>query len=194
MPNLAILFLITGLASVGFPGTIGFVSTELLVDGVIHVYPLSGLAMVAAAAINGISIVGVYFRLFTGTRHTSTISLQSRWPERLAVLTLVALMIGGGLYPQPFLASRQHAAEHLIEVRNAQLNLPSHPGGHAYHSEMPAESEKEFEDVDDVVAVRGTQGWGRSVRVAQDRAMSMADVPRMRERGPHRNRDAMDEH
>lgn len=193
MPNLAILFLITGLASVGFPGTIGFVSMELLVDGVIHVYPFSGLAMVAAAAINGISIVGVYFRLFAGTRHTSTIALQSRWPERLAVLTLVALMIGGGLYPQPFLESRQHAAEHLIEVRNAHLNLPLHPDSHAYHSEMPAESEKEFEDVDDV-AMRRTPGWGRNVSVAHYLAMSIADVPRMRERGPHRNRDATDEH
>ena len=32
-PTLAVCFLVTGLASVGFPGTLGFVSTELLVDG-----------------------------------------------------------------------------------------------------------------------------------------------------------------
>ena len=31
-PTLAVRFLLTGLASVGFPGTLGFISTELLVD------------------------------------------------------------------------------------------------------------------------------------------------------------------
>src|SRR5207245_149416 len=35
-PTLAVCFLLTGLASVGFPGTVGFVSTELLVDGAVE--------------------------------------------------------------------------------------------------------------------------------------------------------------
>ena len=35
-PALAVGFLLTGLASVGFPGTLGFVSTELLVDGAVE--------------------------------------------------------------------------------------------------------------------------------------------------------------
>ena len=34
-PALAVCFLVTGLASVGFPGTLGFVATELLVDGAV---------------------------------------------------------------------------------------------------------------------------------------------------------------
>jgi len=50
-----VLFRITGLTSVGFPGTIGFVSTELLVDGVIHEVPFFGLALVFASALNGVS-------------------------------------------------------------------------------------------------------------------------------------------
>src|SRR5262249_50234126 len=36
-PMLAVCFLLTGLASVGFPGTLGFVATELLVDGAVEV-------------------------------------------------------------------------------------------------------------------------------------------------------------
>lgn len=123
MPNLAALFLITGLASVGFPGTIGFVSTELLVDGIIHEYPWMGLGVVLASVLNGISILRVYFRIFAGTRHTSTISLQSRWPERIAVLTLVLLMIGGGIFPQPFLLTRLDAAQRLIHARQASLPI-----------------------------------------------------------------------
>src|SRR4029078_2235429 len=53
-PTLAVYFLLTGLASVGFPGTVGFVSTELLVDGAVEANPYVGLAVVLAAAINGI--------------------------------------------------------------------------------------------------------------------------------------------
>src|SRR5262249_39564418 len=35
-PALAVCFLLTGLACVGFPGTLGFVSAEVLVDGAIE--------------------------------------------------------------------------------------------------------------------------------------------------------------
>ncbi len=125
MPSLAMLFLLTGLASVGFPGTIGFVAMELLIDGVMLHNPWFGWAMVAASALNGIAILGVYFRLFTGKRRRSSISLQVRPAERIAVLSLIVLMVGGGVFPQPFLASRLHAAGKLIEMR--QLELASHP-------------------------------------------------------------------
>src|SRR5262249_57882369 len=35
-PALAVCFLLTGLASVGFPGTLGFVAAELLADGAVE--------------------------------------------------------------------------------------------------------------------------------------------------------------
>ena len=66
MPTLASLFLLTGLASIGFPGTTGFIGTELLIEGAVDVYPYVGMAVVAAAALNGIAILQVYFRVFTG--------------------------------------------------------------------------------------------------------------------------------
>lgn len=123
MPTLASLFLLTGLASVGFPGTIGFIATELLVDGLIHKYPVFGGVVVLVAAINGISILQVYFRLFTGKRHTSSIPLAILMPERVSVLLLAALVLGAGLFPQPFLASRFHAASELLQQRPSSPNL-----------------------------------------------------------------------
>jgi NADH-quinone oxidoreductase subunit M len=118
MPVLAAFFLITGLASVGFPGTVGFVGAELLVEGAVAVYPVVGMLVVLAAALNSIAVLHAYFRLFTGKQHTTTISLRIRWPERAAVLALAALIIGGGLWPQPGVASRFHAASAIIERRN----------------------------------------------------------------------------
>jgi NADH-quinone oxidoreductase subunit M len=122
-PALAAFFLLTGLASIGFPGTIGFVGAELLVVGAVDVYPFVGLAVVLAAALNGIAVVQAYFRVFTGKRYFPSISLQSRLPERIAVLTLALLILVGGLFPQPGLASRHHAATQIIGARQRLIGF-----------------------------------------------------------------------
>ncbi|TWU66623.1 proton-conducting transporter membrane subunit [Crateriforma conspicua] len=119
MPTLAALFLLTGLASIGFPGTIGFIGIELLVESAVDVYPWIGMAVVVAAALNGIAILQAYFRIFTGHRHLATFSLRARRSEKIAVLVLSTLIIFGGLYPQWSVASRYHAAIELIRHRKA---------------------------------------------------------------------------
>ncbi|MEO8495824.1 MAG: proton-conducting transporter membrane subunit, partial [Planctomycetota bacterium] len=124
MPSLAAFFLLTALASIGFPGTVGFVGAELLVEGIVDVYPYVGMLVVFAGALNGIAVLHAYFRLFTGTRHRASISMRARWPEKIAVLTLSVLIIGGGLWPQPGVASRYHAAQQIISRRQV---TPSHP-------------------------------------------------------------------
>lgn len=116
-PFLANMFLLTGLASIGFPGTIGFIGTELLVEGVVDIYPMMGFAVVLAAALNGIAVVKAYFHVFTGTRHQATVSLVCRPSERVTILLMVILIIGGGLFPQPGVRSRYHAATELINMR-----------------------------------------------------------------------------
>lgn len=125
MPTLAALFLLTGLASIGFPGTIGFIGTELLIEGAVSVYPYIGMAVVAAAALNGIAILQAYFLIFTGKHHSASFSLRARLPERIAVLILAALIIGGGMAPQWGVASRYHAATELIRLRGGGKG-PSH--------------------------------------------------------------------
>jgi NADH-quinone oxidoreductase subunit M len=119
-PALAICFLVTGLATVGFPGTAGFVATEMLVDGAVEASPWVGLGVVTAAALNGIAIVRAYFLLFTGTRHGATVPLGITLKERIAVLTLAALLIGGGLVPQPGVLTGYRAAEKILNERDAR--------------------------------------------------------------------------
>jgi NADH-quinone oxidoreductase subunit M len=125
-PALAVCFLLTGLASVGFPGTLGYVAAELLVEGVVEASPYLGLAVVLAAALNGIAVVRAYFALFTGARHASTVSLALGLRERLAVLTLAALILGGGLFPQPGIASRYHAAMRILRNRETRTSPSRH--------------------------------------------------------------------
>jgi NADH-quinone oxidoreductase subunit M len=121
VPTLAVCFLVTGLATVGFPGTLGFVSTELLVDGALNANPSVGLVVAATAALNGIAIVRAYFRIFTGKRHLSTVLLHSTVRERIAVLTLSTLILLGGWFPQPGVTSRHQAAEEVLRERQREI-------------------------------------------------------------------------
>jgi NADH-quinone oxidoreductase subunit M len=116
-PALAVCFLLTGLASVGFPGTFGFIATELLVDSAVETSPVAGVAVVAASALCGIAVLRAYLLLFTGARHVSTVALGLRRRERAAVLAFAALILGGGLLPQPGISSRRHAAEAILATR-----------------------------------------------------------------------------
>ncbi|SIN80097.1 NADH-quinone oxidoreductase subunit M [Singulisphaera sp. GP187] len=124
-PTLAVCFLLTGLASVGFPCTIGFISTELLVDGAVEASSYVGIAVITTAALNGIAVMRAYFLLFTGTRHMSTVSLGIGLRERIAVLTLSLLILAGGLYPQPGVTSRERAAEEILFERRFGQPAPA---------------------------------------------------------------------
>lgn len=124
-PELAVCFVLTGLASVGFPGTVGFVGTELLVDGAVEAYPYIGVAVVIAGALNGLALVKAYFSLFTGTRYASAVSLKIRTRERFAVLLLTALILIGGIYPQPNITSRHRAMNALLHEREALAPTPT---------------------------------------------------------------------
>jgi NADH-quinone oxidoreductase subunit M len=136
-PALAVCFLLTGLATVGFPGTIGFVGTELLVDGAIGASPAVGVVMVLVSALNGIAIVRVYFLLFTGTRQLSSVSLASTPEERIVGLTLAALILAGGLAPQDGVASRYEAAKSVLKYRALRRAAgPRNPT--AFSPETPA--------------------------------------------------------
>lgn len=125
-PLLGAFFLLTGLASIGFPATIGFVGTELLIESAVQVSSVEAAFVVAAAALNGLAVLHVYFRVFGGVRRPGSVDLSARWAEQFAILVLTALILGGGLYPQPGVASRHHAARELLASRPAEPLPPSH--------------------------------------------------------------------
>jgi NADH-quinone oxidoreductase subunit M len=116
-PLLAVCFLLTGLASVGFPGTFGFLGTEMLVDGAVQTYAYVGVAVVIVAALNGIAVVQSFFRVFTGTRPVSAVPLGAGRREQFAVLTIAFLILAGGLFPRYGVASRHTAAQAILSER-----------------------------------------------------------------------------
>lgn len=124
-PALAVCFLFAGLGTVGFPGTVGFLPLEVLIERAVAVNPAAGVAMVLTVAINGFAVVRAYTLVFTGGRHASPVPLGVTIRERFTVLALALLVFGGGLVPQALLHSRQRAAGSLLEQReHSQVASP----------------------------------------------------------------------
>jgi NADH:ubiquinone oxidoreductase subunit 4 (subunit M) len=118
VPGLAICFLITGLASVGFPGTIGFVPMELLISGSVDQGLGISLTLAFAAMLNGIAIMRAYFALFTGRRPTTSVSLQVTPTERLGIIIMALVVFLGGWFSPAVVASRHRVADELLQQRS----------------------------------------------------------------------------
>lgn len=118
MPALAVAFLLTGLACTGFPGTLGFVGEELLVDGAVEAFPTLGHAVVVAGALTGLAVLRMYLALFCGRRDRGT-HLQLGRREAWTFAALAIAIVAAGLLPGPIVRSRVAAARDLLERRDA---------------------------------------------------------------------------
>ncbi len=129
VPGLAICFLITGLASVGFPGTIGFVPMELLISGSVDQGLWISVTLAFAAMLNGIAIMRAYFALFTGRRPTTSVSLQVTPTERLGIILIALVVFLGGWFSPAVVASRHRVADELLQQRNGGVPSSESSGG-----------------------------------------------------------------
>ena len=120
MPLLAISFLAMGLACTGFPGTLGFVGQELLVDGAVDVFPVMGFAIVAASALTGLAVLRMYFSLFCGRPSLpgTGVHLGLTRREAWTFVALVIALVGFGLAPRPLVDSRFAASAEILQRRS----------------------------------------------------------------------------
>lgn len=124
MPVLAISFLAMGLACTGFPGTLGFVGHELLVDGAVDAFPVMGFAVVLASALTGLAVVRMYFSLFCGRADPlahAGLPLGLRRRETWTFGALVVVLVGFGIVPRPLVDSRLAATHDLLRLREVRL-------------------------------------------------------------------------
>jgi NADH-quinone oxidoreductase subunit M len=150
MPLLAIAFLCMGLACTGFPGTLGFVGQELLVDGAVDAFPVMGFAVVAASALTGMAVLRMYFSLFCGRADTMAISgprFGLRPREAWTFVALVVTLIGFGVLPRPVVESSIAASREILQQRQMRrassdltpiaAHLPDESAGHAPPERQP---------------------------------------------------------
>jgi len=117
MPVFATIFILTAFASIGLPGTSGFVGEFLALMGTFLTHP-----WVAAIAATGV-IFAAYYMLpmvqkivFNPLSNEENRNLQDLSRRELAVLApLVVLMIWMGVYPKPFLERMEPSVERIIQ-------------------------------------------------------------------------------
>ena len=124
MPLLVVSFLAMGLACTGFPGTLGFIGQELLVDGAVDVFPVMGFAIVAASALTGLAVLRMYFSLFCGRPSPPRaeglrFGLTPR--ESWTFVALVITLIGFGIAPRPLVDSRFAASMEILQLRSQRV-------------------------------------------------------------------------
>ena len=132
-PRLAMSFAILGLALVGLPGTLGFCSQDLLIQGTLTTHPLTGLLLPIATAMNAISFFRLFTRLFLGKRRTGFTVVADALPrERWVLAGIVLFVVLGGLFPNATVI--EHSSEvdvvgQAIRIFD-NLNRPSGDSNH----------------------------------------------------------------
>lgn len=123
MPVLAVSFLAMGLACTGFPGTLGFVGQELLVNGAVEAFPVMGFAVVMASALTGLAVVRMYFSLFCGRSDTlahSGLRFGLTPREAWTFVALITTLVGFGVAPRSLVDSRFAASDEILRLRQVR--------------------------------------------------------------------------
>ncbi|MEZ4452451.1 MAG: proton-conducting transporter membrane subunit [Nannocystaceae bacterium] len=124
MPRLGGMFLLLGAASVGFPGTLGFVGEELLAPGALDVFPIAGAAVAVATALNGITVLRMFFALFCGRPASGGLAQRLRPRETLGLALLGVVVVVFGLWPGPLVQGRARVAASMLAARAEAVDLP----------------------------------------------------------------------
>ena len=122
MPVLAASFLMFGLACTGFPGTLGFVGQEMLVDGAVRSFPAMGFLTVAAAALTGLAVIRMYFSLFCGSPGSGP-RLQLQWREAVVFGSIATMLVANGLFPGAVIRFSESASEEILHRRGPSLHV-----------------------------------------------------------------------
>jgi NADH-quinone oxidoreductase subunit M len=125
MPAYAFVFMCMMLASVGLPGTSGFVGEFLILLGTFRVSTLECFLAATALFIGAMYMLYLYRRVIFGTiTRTDVRSMLDLSPREMAVFApLLLLVLWMGIYPNSFLDPMAPAVDKLIGDYNAALKL-----------------------------------------------------------------------
>jgi NADH-quinone oxidoreductase subunit M len=121
MPHYALVFMIFTLASVGLPGTSGFVGEFLVIVGAFQVSSWLAALTASGMVLGAMYMLVLYRKVIFGrlTKEDLLSILDMTWREKAVFAPLVILAILFGVYPMPVLDVMSASVENLVE--NYQL-------------------------------------------------------------------------
>ncbi|HZT87188.1 MAG TPA: NADH-quinone oxidoreductase subunit M [Stellaceae bacterium] len=117
MPAYAFVFMAFMLASVGLPGTSGFVGEFLILLGTFRVNTLECFLAATALFLGAAYMLYLYRRVIFGTieREDLRRMLDLSWREKCVFAPLVVLVLWMGIYPSSFLTPIRASVDHLVQ-------------------------------------------------------------------------------
>jgi NADH-quinone oxidoreductase subunit M len=123
MPAYALIFMLFLLASVGLPGTSGFVGEFLVLVGAFQVNTWVALLAASGMVLGAAYMLYLYRRIFFGkmTKEDLMAILDLNWREKMVFAPLVALVLWMGIYPSSFIDVMAPSVVRLVEGYEASL-------------------------------------------------------------------------
>jgi NADH-quinone oxidoreductase subunit M len=118
LPVYATFTLLIILASIGFPGTNGFVSEFLILLGLFKIHWVVGALAALGITLGVVYMLWMYKRIMLGkldkpeNKELKDLSLR----EIVTLLPIIFFIFWIGLYPKPFLNSIEASTTHLLEI------------------------------------------------------------------------------
>jgi len=123
MPAYALTFMIFMLASVGLPGTSGFVGEFLILVGAFQVNTWVALLAASGMILGAAYMLYLYRRVIFGvlTKKDLLSIVDLNWREKVVFAPLIVLTLWMGIYPAPFLDIMSASVTALIENYEASM-------------------------------------------------------------------------
>jgi NADH-quinone oxidoreductase subunit M len=127
MPNYALVFMVFMLASVGLPGTSGFIGEFLSLMGAFEVNTWVALLATTSLILGAAYMLYLYRRVVFGTitRDDVREMLDLSWREKLIFAPLIALVFWMGIYPASFIDPMKPAITQLVSRGHLASSKPA---------------------------------------------------------------------
>ncbi len=123
MPQYALVFMVFMLASVGLPGTSGFVGEFLVLVGLFQVNTWVALLCASGMVLGAAYMLYLYRRVIFGVMTKADLKVISdlAWKERVVFAPLVAIVFWMGIYPASFIDIMAASISNLIDNYDTAL-------------------------------------------------------------------------
>jgi NADH-quinone oxidoreductase subunit M len=123
-PVFAMFFAIAMLASVGLPGTNGFIGEFLIILGAVKFNVIVGVLAGTSMIIGVCYMLWMFQRVFFEKTNERTVKFKDlSSAEVLAFLPIIILIIVMGIYPQPFIKKIEPAAKNQISIALSPMQV-----------------------------------------------------------------------
>ncbi len=129
MPAYALIFMLFMLASVGLPGTSGFVGEFLILVGIFQVNTWVALLTASGMVLGAAYMLYLYRRVIFGimTKDDLKAIVDVGWREKLVFAPLVAVVFWMGIYPSSFIEVMAASISNIVQ--NYETALAANGGG-----------------------------------------------------------------